>query len=235
MERVGAITAIARYPVKSMGGETLDRTRVSFQGIPGDRMWAFVQAEDRGVFPWLTGREMPAMFAYRAKLVGGRPPSVAITAPDGTDLAVDSDELREALQEGSGRSVRLLANYRGTFDVAAVSMISEATVHEIARRSGTARDPERFRMTFRVDTVEGKPFGEDAWVGRVVRLGAACRVAFQERDRRCVMTTLDPSGGGESSPSVLRAIAEANDAYAGIYGAVLTEGDVAVGDEVCLE
>jgi hypothetical protein len=128
----------------------------------------------------------------------------------------------------------LLVNYRGSFDVAAVSLMSLATVHGIAEASGTPPEPARFRMNFYVETDDARPFAEDAWVGRVLRIGDAVRVAVTERDKRCAMVTLAPHGGAPLTP-VLRAIAELNDATAGVYGAVLTPGTVRPGDEVLIE
>jgi uncharacterized protein len=45
MANVGSITAIWRYPVKSMMGEELDASAVSEQGLLGDRAYALVDAE----------------------------------------------------------------------------------------------------------------------------------------------------------------------------------------------
>ena len=49
--RVGTVIEIWRYPVKSMGGEQLDRCVVGERGLPGDRGWALrdeVAGEIRG-------------------------------------------------------------------------------------------------------------------------------------------------------------------------------------------
>jgi hypothetical protein len=35
---------LSRYPVKSMGVESLDSADVSWHGVVGDRRWAFVRA-----------------------------------------------------------------------------------------------------------------------------------------------------------------------------------------------
>ena len=42
--RVGTVRELWRYPVKSLGGESLAAARVSKQGLVGDRVWAFVDA-----------------------------------------------------------------------------------------------------------------------------------------------------------------------------------------------
>jgi len=234
MKRVGTVTAAWRYPVKSMRGEALQDAPVTLQGIAGDRNYAFVQADDRSVFPWLTGRQVPTLLGYRPTVDAAPPHNVVITTPAGRALAIDSAELREELEQRFGAPVFLLRDYRGSFDVAAITLVSNATVRAIAERSGTPLDPERLRMTFYVDA-EGGPFAEDALVGKVVRIGATCRVAFTERDKRCMMTTLDPAGSGPAAPAVLRAIAELNEATAGVYGSVLAPGHVSVGDEVSVE
>ena len=56
MERIGAISSIRRYPVKSMAGEELEEARVTFAGLAGDRVYAFIETENRTSFPWMTAR-----------------------------------------------------------------------------------------------------------------------------------------------------------------------------------
>ena len=58
-------------------------------------------------------------------------------------------------------------------------------------------------------------------------------VAVLERDPRCKIITLDPDTG-EASPEVLETVAKAHEGRVGVYGAVLVEGTVHVGDEVTL-
>jgi uncharacterized protein len=235
MTQVGRVASIYRFPVKSMGGERLPSAAVTLQGLAGDRMHAFVQAGSASPFPWLTGREVGSMLFHQpfAEERDGHP-QIMVRTPTGEKLPIGSDELREALEEEHGKPVFLLPNYRGSFDVAPMTLMSLATVEGIARASGTAADPLRFRMNLYVDTGNETPFAEDAWVGRVVRVGADVRIGVTERDRRCVMTTLDQPTS-EGSPRVLKAIGELNGAFAGIYGAVLTAGTVNEGDSVTLE
>ena len=56
-------------------------------------------------------------------------------------------------------------------------------------------------------------------------------VAIIQRDARCMMITLDPDTA-EKTPAVLKAVAQAHEGTAGIYGAVLVEGMVRKGDPV---
>src|SRR5712692_6989643 len=100
MKSLGTVRHLARYPVKSMRGEELRSASVGLQGLPGDRLCAFVQTGLRSTFPWLTGRELPALLSYQAVYdEGGRSPrseaAVQVTTPSGERLAVDSEALRE--------------------------------------------------------------------------------------------------------------------------------------------
>ncbi|MBI5947537.1 MAG: MOSC domain-containing protein [Chloroflexi bacterium] len=234
MERIGQITTIHRYPVKSMGGERLAAAPVTLQGVALDRMYAFVQAGSKSVFPWLTGREAPEMLFYSATVMPGKPPVVTVRTPAGAEFAADDPALLAELEALAKRPVHCLPNYRGSFDVAPVSVIASSTVEAIAKASGTAPDPLRFRMNFLIDTGAAPPFAENGWVGRILRLGETARIAITEPDKRCVMVTLAHPAGA-ASPAVLRAAAEANGAAAGAYAAVLTPGEVREGDDAWLE
>jgi uncharacterized protein YcbX len=236
MLQVATIRTIARYPVKSMRGEELASTELSLQALPGDRRYAFVQAKVRGLFPWLTAREFPRMLLYRPAYEdpASQRSLVFVTTPSGATLPIDSEELRRELEEGAGRQVYLMADHRGSFDVAPVSLIALATIARIAADSETPFDPARFRANFYLETPEGAAFAEDRWVGRVLRLGDTARLAVTEADQRCLVITLDPQTGA-SDPKVLRAVARAHANRAGVYGAVLTSGTVRSGDPVYLE
>jgi uncharacterized protein YcbX len=219
MQNVGLIRQIRRYPVKSMRGESLPSVMVTLQGVPEDRRYAFVQTASRSSFPWLTARELPEMLCYGTLVKETRPHQieVTVTTPSGEELSVTSDELRRALEERSGRELFLLHDYRGSYDVAPISLISWQTIAQIASESETKEDPMRFRPNLLVDLEGGAAFDELNWVGFIVRAGETARIAITEVDQRCVMITLDP-GSAKPSPAVLH-----------------TPGEVHVGDTVSLE
>src|SRR5258705_10246498 len=145
MQSVGVIRQLARYPVKSMQGEALLSAALTLQGFDEDRRYAFVQAASHSSFPWLTARELPELLYYRTSVERAGSPEVLVTVatPRGENWAVGSDELRKVLETRSGRSLFLLRDYRGSYDVAPVSLISQQTVARIAQESGTKEDSWR--------------------------------------------------------------------------------------------
>jgi uncharacterized protein YcbX len=108
MHPVAAIRAIRRYPVKSMRGEALETTQLTFQGLPEDRRYAFVQAASRSAFPWLTGRELSEMLRYRPYVDEASHRCVWVITPQGETLSLESDELRRELEARSGRALFLM-------------------------------------------------------------------------------------------------------------------------------
>ena len=232
-EQVATVERITRYPVKSMAGEELETARLTFQGMPFDRQWAFVQAGSRAAFPWLTGRELAELVLFRARFdAEGR--TALVETPAGETFAVTAEELHRLLEERTGRPLFLMRDHRGNHDIAQVSLIAAGTVARIAAESGTPPEPGRFRANFYLRTPGDEPFAEDAWVGRFLRLGDEARVAITEPDDRCAMVTIDPHTA-ETNPAVLRAVAQAHGNKAGVYGVVLAPGVVRQGDPVIVE
>jgi len=231
MEIAGVVRRLARYPVKSMRGETLQAAPLTLQGIAMDRRFAFVQAASRSSFPWLTAREMPDLLRYRTATDGE---SVMVMSPWGDEWPVASDELKRDLETRSGRSIYLLQDHRGSYDIGHISLISTQTVARIAEESGTPPEAWRFRPNLLIDLASGLPFEELQWVGRTVRVGATARVAITEVDQRCTMITLDPETA-QFSPPVLKSVVQNHAKCAGVYGSVLTAGEIRDGDTVTIE
>jgi uncharacterized protein YcbX len=236
MQSVGVIRQLGRYPVKSMRGEPLFATTLTLQGVPADRRYAFVQTASRSSFPWFTARELPELLCYctSVKEAGAQEAEVTVTTPAGKNFPITSDELRESLEARSGKKLFLLYDYRGSYDVANISLISRQTVSQIAKESETAEDPLRFRPNLLVDLESGEPFDELNWVGGILRVGDAARIAITQVDQRCMMITLDPASA-KPSPAVLRCVTQQHKQCAGVYATVLTAGEVRVGDRVALE
>jgi len=236
MKSVGSIRMLARYPVKSMQGEACASLPLTLQGFEEDRRFAFVQAESRSDFPWLTARQMPELLRWQTSVGKPGTPDVAVTVttPAGERWPVSSSELRQAIEKRFGKPVFLLRDHRGSFDAAQVSLISIQTVQRIAEESQTEATPWHFRPNLLVNLEGGTAFDELKWVGRVLRLGDKARIAITQVDERCAMITLDPTTS-ESAPQILKCVVQQHNKCAGVYATVLTPGEVRTGDGIFLD
>ena len=231
---LGRVVGLWRYPVKSMAGEALDTADVAWNGIAGDRRWAFVRDEAvHGGFPWLTLRQRPILAHYRPYFTDPERPDQSPTmvrSPDGTVRDVTDPSLAQELYSPGARVMR---QDRGAFDAFPISIITTQTVERLGEMVGATLDPQRFRPNILVDATNGEPFAEDGWVGRVLRLGGT-RVRVDKRDGRCVVITIDPTTT-ERDPSILRAVAQHRGGCLGVYGSVVEPGRVGVGDTVSFD
>jgi uncharacterized protein YcbX len=232
-EEVGRVVALWRYPVKSMAAERLEQAEVSWHGLAGDRRWAFVrEGLVRSGFPWLTIRERPAMGLYRPSFAEpGRPDAsrTVVRTPAGKELDVVDPALAAELGDG----VRVIKQDRGVFDTMPLSLITTRAVAGVGALVGAELDVRRFRPNLLVEAAGDEAFPEDAWVGRVLRIGEL-QMRVDQRDKRCVMVNVDPETT-ERDPAILRAIARERQACLGVYGSTVRPGRVVVGDAVVLD
>ncbi len=230
---IGRVAALYRYPVKSMGSESLDSIEVGWNGFVGDRRWAFVRdGMSQSNFPWLTIREAPELWSYTSRFVEPDKPETSrtvILTPDGREFDVADPELGDLLQRGA----RVIRQGRGAFDAMPLSLVSTRTVASISGLAGVRIDPRRFRPNLVIDPIANGEYPEDDWVGSVVRIGSM-RMRIDRRDKRCVVVNVDPETS-RKNPAVLRAIAQERNACLGVYGTTVEPGLVNVGDRVVIE
>lgn len=238
--RVGEVEQLFRYPVKSMMGEPLDVANLGWHGLDGDRRLALRRADDRGGFPWLTASKLPELILFAPERRGpaseGNLPT-HVRTPEGQSLALFGPELATEIGRRHGSHVEMTHLNRGIFDEASVSVIASATVDEVARHSGQNPDFRRFRPNILMATSRSAPFEEDAWVGGVLSFGEGddgAAITVTNHDERCSMVNLDPDSA-RPHPEVLKAIVRVNDNRAGVYGAVLRRGRIAVGQPIFFE
>jgi hypothetical protein len=232
MAVLGRVAALWRYPVKSMAAEELDAAEVSWHGFAGDRRWAFIRdGQVRSGFPWLTIRERPDLAHYRPRFAEPARPNasaVLVRTPCGGEL----DVADPALAAGFGPGVRVIKCNRGVFDTMPLSLLTTQALAALGQLAGTGLAAGRFRPNLLVDA-GGHGFPEDAWVGRVLRIGGLL-MRVDKRDQRCVVVTVDPVTL-RRDPAILRAIARERGAQFGVYGQIVAPGRVTVGDPVELE
>jgi len=259
MAIIGTVESLWRYPVKSMRGEEMDELFAGYAGVYGDRLFAFASSASPKGFPFLTGRNQPEMILYRARFrnpeKAARPVNFSeaetlspninpisadasemiadVETPDGKTFAIDDPALIDSLRAGLDGTHRLtlLRSDKAMTDCRPVSIFAVQTARQLGEETGTAVDQRRFRANVYLDLTNAEGFTEDQFVGRSLRIGAKVTVAVLQRDGRCMMITLDPDTA-EKTPAVLKAVAQAHEGMAGVYGAVLVEGLIRKGDPV---
>ena len=255
MSVVGKVESLWRYPVKSMHGEEMEELFAGYGGVYGDRLFAFRSSAAPPGFPYFTGRDQRHMIRYRPRFRhpekaarpinlteadqnGAAPLSASpeelmidVETPEGNLFAIDDPRLAEIVRNGRDHELTLLRSERALTDCRPISLFSIQTAQQIGNEIGSQVDKRRFRANIYLDLPALQPFVEDEFVGRSLRLGSKVVVSIVARDSRCMMVTLDPDTA-EKAPAVLKTIAQAHHGYAGVYGAVLTEGMVRKADAV---
>jgi uncharacterized protein YcbX len=98
-------------------------------------------------------------------------------------------------------------------------------------------DVRRFRPNILVSTSRAVPFEEDEWVGGVLSFGEtddAAAVFVTNYDERCAMVNFDPDSA-RADAADLKAIVRERGNRAGVYGAVIRRGRLAVGQPLFFE
>lgn len=105
---MGEVTAIYRYPVKSMGGETLQRVGLTQGGLPGDRGWA-VRDEVRGGIRG--AKKIPSLMTCSARYAKTPADTGSSTAeirlPDGTTLSTGDADVDARISAAVSHEVSL--------------------------------------------------------------------------------------------------------------------------------
>jgi uncharacterized protein len=259
MPIVGKVESLWRYPVKSMRGEEMNEVFAGYAGVYADRLFAFESSASPKGFPFFTGRDQRQMILYRARFQSpekaARPVNwseahqlspnlnpisadaselmVDVETPDGKTLAINDPDLIDNLRVNidGNHELTLLRSDKAMTDCCPLSIFAVQTAKKLGEETGVAVDKRRFRANIYVDLTNADGFAEDQFVGKTLRIGSKVTVAVLQRDARCMMITLDPDTA-EKTPAILKAVAQAHEGMAGVYGAVLAEGMIRKGDPV---
>jgi uncharacterized protein len=210
----GRISALWRYPVKSLQGEPIGTATVGRSGIVGDRGW--------GVRDITTGAVLSAKREPRLLLAGAATggEGVTVTVP-GHAPAVGAD-VEGLLSTWLGRPVHLHAA-AGEF-----AFVDEAHLHLLAAEELTSWDARRFRPNVVVSGVASL----DDLIGERLRLGSVV-VEVDKRTKRCAMPTM-AQPGMTKDVGVLRTLARERDLRLGVYARVVSPGRLDVGAAITI-
>jgi uncharacterized protein len=220
------VREIRRYPVKAMGGESVDHVVVEARGLVGDRAYAVVDADGK----LATGkhsrrfRRRDEIFEFSARTTGE---GVGVTGRGGA-WPVPSSSLDTVLTEAMGDPVRVLAETTTPyFDAGQVSLVGTASVDWCRDQLGVDADRRRLRPNLVVDT--DQPFVEETWTG--VLVVGDVRLIPVERIERCRMIDIAQEGLPRDG-RWLKTLTETREMSLGIYLDVARPGTIRMGDEV---
>jgi uncharacterized protein len=255
MSAEAVVTGLAVTPVKATRLHTVERVELGRTGARGNRQFFLV--DDRGRM--VNGKNVAELTQVIAEYTeddgrlsltfpGGRVVSATVELGDTIHARFFSGDVTAQLVEGPWsralsdhvrRSLRLAMPADGAVDRGrrgGVSLISRAS---LARLADVAAEPtvdaRRFRMLIEIDGVDAHE--EDRWVGSTATIGAAV-VRFHGHVGRCLITSRDPDTGEVDLPTLdllggyRRNLGTTEPLPFGIYGEVIQEGAVAVGDPV---
>ncbi|MBV9798660.1 MAG: MOSC domain-containing protein [Solirubrobacterales bacterium] len=252
------VTGLAITPVKSTRLRGVEQIRLERGGVRENRRFYLIDARDH----LLNGKRLGELCAlvadYSESSESGR--RLRLTFPDGRVLEDEVTPGAEvttrffsktararlidgpwsaALSEYARRPVRLVEANGSAVDrlePGVASLISRASLARLAAEGGERDvDARRFRMLIEVDGVAAH--AEDGWVGSRTRIGDAV-VGWVGHAGRCLTTSRDPETGVIDLPTldILRSyrgeLETSEPLPFGIYGEVVREGVVRIGDEV---
>jgi uncharacterized protein YcbX len=243
MKKIGRVAELWRYPVSSVGGQSLPQLEVTPAGIPGDRRFAlFDPASGLAAAPEREPRWRPALFLQALRDEAALLPQLRF--PDGEVFWLDDSRLAARLEGHFGFAAGIGA-YGGLDDgadmrfpivsnryaPAALHLVTTASLQQLAKAADVPTpDHRRFRPSILIETDEAEGFLENTWIGQDISIGSAT-VGVTEPTRRCGMTMIAQPEIDEQ-PDILRGIMRHNARNLGVYAAVQATVTIAVGDPV---
>lgn len=255
------VSALWRFPVKSLQGLMSDSLTLGPRGVHGDRRYALVDsATDRTLS---AKSRADLLLASATETPDGR---VLLSLPDAETILADDPAVSDVLSAWIGRPVTLAEaehgeepltyddrsrSYEMTFDPEhddaekvpipspAGTFLDLAAVHVLTTGSIARCEEARPGTTWDVRRfrpnilvdLDTEGFPEDAWVGHRVRIGTAV-ISVDQRTVRCAMPLRAQPEGLDRDVEVYRTMNNVHDNHLGVYCSVVVPGVVHTGDSV---
>ena len=206
---------------------------VDWQGIEGDRQYAFVRSANGTRFPWMTAREVPAMVLHKARFAEpGRPKTsaVLVETPDGATVSLHDPQLRAHLEIAAREPAHLIQVARGLYDSMPISIQTRGNHARVETAHGCAIDPRRFRSNVVIES----DLDVNDWQGLRLAFGNeedGAVVQCADPIARCVLVTIDPETA-TNEPKILRTVAQRFGNAYGLYAGPARPGLIRLGDAV---
>jgi uncharacterized protein len=237
---IGHIKEIVRHPIKSFRGESVPTSKIMEYGLYGDRSHAYL---DDTKEDFLTITQFQEMVRYQARFVGEESmedyPKVEVTTPEGRVFDWEDQELIKEMENKSNRKIST-TEYTpshvpiGPIAVEHVLLATDASLEKFQELWGKDEvDLRRFRPNLFISLKDKKPFIEEEWIGRRIRIGNEVEMQFVGHCQRCLIITVNPDNA-ERDPSLHKTLIKENNNHFGVYASVIKTGGIYVDDEVHL-
>lgn len=238
---IGHIKEIVRHPVKSLRGESVHKNKVMEYGLYGDRSHAYLDDTKEGNF--LTIAQFQEMVQYQARFAGEESmdefPPVEVITPEGKVLDWEDQELIREIEIKSKRKISTRKYTPSHVPIGPIAVehvllatdASLAKLEELWEKGGV--DLKRFRPNLFISLSEKKPFVEEEWIGRRIKIGNDVEMEFVGHCERCMIITVDPDNA-KRDPDLHKTLIKERRNNFGVYASVIKTGDIYVEDEVHL-
>ncbi|MGH8669133.1 MAG: MOSC domain-containing protein [Burkholderiales bacterium] len=225
--RIGSVSKLWRYPVKSMLGEACERLELDARGVHGDRRFALRDADGKLGSGKSTRRfrHIEGLFAFGAV-------REQIVFPDGRRMACADPAIHQALSAALAVPVTL-AREDGIshLDSGPVHLVTTASMRWLQALLPDSRiDERRFRPNIVVEVPGERPVEQD-WLGKTLYIGKSAKIRVSHPTERCQMTTF-AQADLPVDPRVLTRIGRDADLRFGVYAEVVAPGSIACGDPI---
>ncbi|MDQ3403219.1 MAG: MOSC N-terminal beta barrel domain-containing protein [Actinomycetota bacterium] len=212
------VALVARYPVKSLRGESIEVIELDDRGVVGDRLWA-LRADNGEIGSGLGAGRLPRLTEMSSKVLWGV--HTVLQLPDGREFATIDPKIDDAVSEFVGQSVTVVKETETPhFDASPLHLITTSTLRWLGIDEA---DWMRTRANVLVET-EGDNRAEDDWIGRRIKIGTS-EVEITGPAVRRVM-----SGQAQGEPPARPELPADHDVTLGAYARVINPGVIGTGD-----
>ena len=227
--------ALARFPVKSTAGESLQTAEVDQRGLVHDRGWA-VYTADGGIASGKTShrfRKIDGLMSWRSTIPDDGNDVPQLHTPWDRSYSVDDPAATEALTHNFGQPLTLRPE--GSiphYDDCPIHLVTTSSIRQIESFIGSSVDHRRTRANIVLDTTESS-WLEDSWEGLHLAIGPQLVLHIGAGMTRCVMVDQTQVDVICESP-ILKSLGDAHEVILGVKATVAQPGSITVHDDAYL-
>ncbi|WP_221567383.1 MOSC domain-containing protein [Alkalihalobacillus sp. TS-13] len=226
----GTVKELIRYPVKSMQGEFLSAIRVHDYGVEGDRIFAWEKNNKPGSH--LTISDSPFLLEYDVKL---EEEGTLVFIKEGERFEEGNLKVHKDLEDKAGMSISLVhTDPEGpgpSYWDSPLLLTYKESLKELKKLCNREEmDMLRFRPNLVMDLGEAKPFAEESWIGKDIKINDVI-LHVEKGCERCAYVNVDAKTQ-EVDTNVLKTVVKENKQIFGVYASVKKTGTINVDDRI---